>query len=498
MGFFKRVSLLTFVLMLVVSITAFAAPVQVTILHTNDVHGHISPFTVSGVKGELGGFARLATLVNQVRNEQPNTMLLDAGDILHGTNVVTSTRGLNMVALMNGLGYDAMVPGNHDFNYGYQQLLSLGQLAKFAVVSANVVKDGDSVFAPYTIIEKGGYNFAIIGLSSPETPILTHPNNVIGLNFTDPVAKAKEMVAKVKDSADFIIVLSHLGYDVDQVLAKEVPGINVIIGGHSHTVLDKQVVINGVTIAQTGEWGKNLGRVDLTIDGKNITTVTSKLIPVTEAVAKNPAVNTVVKAYEDKLNEVLGVVVGKADADLIGDRGQVRTRETNLADIVADVMLNACDADIAVTNGGGIRASILKGDITVGSIYTVLPFDNTLVVIQVTGAQLKAALELSVTKYPAENGGFLQVAGLKFTFDPSKPAGQRVLDVTVKGQPLDLNKSYKVATNDFTAAGGDGYTMFKEGKVLFQSGLYLRDLMVSYVQAHGNVNAKTDGRITVK
>jgi 2',3'-cyclic-nucleotide 2'-phosphodiesterase (5'-nucleotidase family) len=497
MKMMKRVSIIAIVLMLVLSMAAIAAPVKLTIVHTNDTHGRIASYAVTGVQGEVGGFAKLYTLVQQIRKDVPNVLLLDAGDTLHGTNLVNLQKGLNVVGMMNGLGYDAMVPGNHDFNYGYAHLLDLSKLADFKVLSANVEKDKKPVFAPYTIIEKEGVRVAIIGVSAEETPIVTHPNNVIGLNFSNPVEKVKNMVAEVKDKADIIVVLSHTGYEVDQKIAKEVPGIHLIIGGHTHTQLDKVTVVNNVIIAQSGEHGKNLGRIDLSIEDGKIAGYAGYLIPIDGKVAKNSAINQIIKVQDAKLSTMMNEVVGTSSVVLQGERGQVRTQETNLGNLVADVMLGACKADLAVTNGGGIRASINSGEITVGEIFTTLPFDNTLVVIEVTGAQLKAALENSVSKAPGENGAFLQVAGIKFSYDVKKPAGQRVLDVTVQGKALDLNKKYLVATNDFTAAGGDGYTSFKEGKVVYQSGLYLRDLMVSYIKAQKTIDAKVEGRVNV-
>lgn len=497
MKLMKRVSVIAIVLMLVLSMAALAAPVNLTIVHTNDTHGRVASYTLTGVQGEVGGYAKLYTLLTQIRKEAPNVLLLDAGDTLHGTNLVNLQKGLNVVAMMNGLGYDAMVPGNHDFNYGYTHLVNLSKVANFKVLSANVEKDSKPVFEPYTIIEKEGVRVAIIGLSAEETPIVTHPNNVIGLKFSNPVEKVKTMVAEVKDKADIVVVLSHVGYEVDQKIAKEVPGIHLIIGGHSHTQLDKPTVVNNVIIAQTGEHSKNLGRVDLSIENGKIVSYAGSLISVDDKVAKNSAFNQIIKIQDAKLSAMMNEVIGTAAVELQGERAQVRTQETNLGNLVADVMLSACEADLAVTNGGGIRASINTGDITVGEIFTALPFDNTLVVIEVTGAQLKAALENSVSKAPEQNGAFLQVAGIKFSYDPKKPAGQRVLDVTVQGQALDLNKKYRVATNDFTAAGGDGYTSFKEGKVVYQSGLYLRDVMVSYIKNLKTVNIKADGRVNV-
>ncbi|AZR72096.1 hypothetical protein BBF96_01025 [Anoxybacter fermentans] len=499
MNFLKRVSIITLIFVLTVSVLAFAAePVKVTILHTNDTHGRIASFTPRGEEKEIGGFARILTLINKIRAEEENVILLDAGDTLHGTNLVNLQKGLNMLTLLNTMGYDAMVPGNHDFNYGYKHLLKLAKFAKFDIVSANVEKDGALLFAPYTILEKGGYRFAILGISTPETPITTHPANVAGLNFVDPIQRVKEIVEKLSGSVDFIIMLSHLGYEGDRMIAEQVPGLDIIIGGHSHTSLEEPVVVNGVIIAQDGDYGRTLGRIDLTIEDGKIIKYSGRLIPVKDTIAKNPVVDVVVKAYEDKLRTLMGEVVGTTSVDLVGERALVRTQETNLGNLITDIMLAYCDADLVMTNGGGIRASIAKGDITIGDIYTVLPFDNTLVVLELTGAQIKAALEHGVRKYPKQNGGFLHVAGMTYAFDPNRPAGDRIVEVKIRGKDLDLNKIYRVATNDFLAAGGDGYSMFTEGTIVYQSGSYLRDLMVDYLREHGSVSPEVEGRITIR
>lgn len=494
----KRISLISLILVLSFSIFAMAAePVNVTILHTNDSHGRITGFVPRGAEAEVGGFARISQLVKDIRQAEENVLLLDGGDTLHGTNYVNMSLGYNAVDLLNQLKYDAMVPGNHDFNYGYEQLLKLVEFSDFKIVSANVEKNGRQLFAPYTIVEKGGYRFAIIGLSTPDTPVMTHPDNVAGLDFVSPVETASNMVEKLEGKADFIIVLSHLGYGFDKMLAQEVPGVDVIVGGHTHTQAQEPVKVNDTIIVQGGEHTLFLGRLDLTIEDGKITGYRGNLIPVDQSVAKRPAVEAVVQVFVDRVNTSLREVVGHTDVDLNGDRQFVRTQETNMGNLVTDVMLANCDADLVLTNGGGIRASISKGDVTVGDIFTVLPFDNTLVVVELTGEQIVAAVEHGLRKYPESNGGFLHVAGMNIVFDPAQPAGSRVVEIKVQGQPLNLTQTYLVATNDFVAAGGDGYGMIKEGKVVYQSGMYLRDLTVDYFQENGSIPA-VEGRIITK
>lgn len=495
---FKRISLFVLILVLSFSIFAMAAePVNVTILHTNDTHGRIAGFTPRGADAEVGGFARLYQLIGDIRQAEENVLLLDGGDTLHGTNYVNMTLGYNSVALLNQLKYDAMVPGNHDFNYGYQQLLKLAESSDFNILSANVEKDGKQLFTPYTIVEKSGYRFAVIGASTPDTVTMTHPNNVIGIDFIDPIVAVKRTMEQVEGKADFVIVLSHLGYGSDKMLAEEVSGIDVIVGGHTHTELQEPVKVNDTIIVQGGEHTLFLGRLDLTIEDDEITGYNGKLIPVDQSVVKYPAVDTVVSVFVDRVNTSLQEVVGYTDVDLNGDRKFVRTQETNMGNLVTDVMLANCDADVVLTNGGGIRASISAGDVTVGDIFTVLPFDNTLVVVELTGEQIVAAVEHGLRKYPESNGGFLHVAGMNIVFDPAQPAGSRVVEIIVQGQPLNLTQAYLVATNDFVAAGGDGYSMIKEGKIVFQSGLYLRDLTVDYFRANGSIPA-IEGRVITK
>lgn len=469
----------------------------ITILHVNDVHARLEPFKVKDAT--VGGMAQMATLVGRIRAEQRNqVLLLAAGDMIHGTNIANLFMGVPVVKSMNYMYFDAMTIGNHEFNYGQEALENLAKQASFPFLGANILRESGATFTvPYSVKTINGLRVAIIGLTAPETPIVTHPKNVVGLTFADPIATAKKMVAEVAD-ADLIIALTHLGADLDARLAQEVPEINVIVGGHSHTRIDQPKVVGNTLIVQTGEYGQSLGRLDIKVAGKKVVSYNGQLLPVDASLAPAGSIENIINTYKTNLEARMSTVIGETKVALDGERANVRTRETNLGNYVADVMRKAAGADVAITNGGGIRASIAQGSIKVNDVYTVLPFDNTLVIMEVTGAQILKVLETSLAKFPEQNGGFLQVSGLSVVFDPAKPAGSRVVEVKVGGVALDPAKSYKLATNDFTAAGGDGYDALKEAKLLVNTGEMLRDVMVKAIQAEGAIEPKVEGRIVAK
>jgi 2',3'-cyclic-nucleotide 2'-phosphodiesterase (5'-nucleotidase family) len=289
---------------------------------------------------------------------------------------------------------------------------------------------------------------------------------------------------------------------LDPAIAAGAPGINLIIGGHSHTVLKTAAMVGKTMITQTGTAGAYVGKevIDFTtyhgkVVGQN---VSYELVPTSASVPEDPAIKAIVDGYNNQLTAKLSVVIGKALVTLDGERANVRTKETNLGNYIADWMRISTGADIAFENGGSIRTSIPAGDVTVGNVYSVLPFDNLLVILEIKGSTLKAALENSVSAYPAQLGGFLQVSGFSFTFDPSKPVGSRVISITKDGKPLDMNATFRLCTADFTASGGDGYSMLKGITAVPAPGLaWMRDGLVAYITAHPEINPTVEGRITV-
>jgi len=497
-------SLLVLALIACLWVTALAQaePTEIVIVHTNDTHARLQPIEVDGE--QRGGTARIAAFVNVLNELYGGRVLwLDGGDTTHGTNVANLFYGESVIDVLNMAGVDAMAIGNHDFNYGQDVLRARIAQANFPVLAANVVytATGESFADAYAIFDVQGVKVAVLGLSTQDTPIVTHPKNVVGLSFLDPVEVARELVPVLRSQADLVVVLSHIGFDEDVRLARSVPGIDLIVGGHSHTRLDEPVLVGDTIIVQANEYGKFLGFVELTVDNGRIVQAAAALLPITGSAPVDLAVQARIDAWESQLDAALDVVVGTSLVELNGERQFVRTGETNLGNFVADVLREAVGADIGLTNGGGIRASIDTGDITLREIYTVLPFDNVLVGVELTGAQILAALEHSVSAYPEQLGGFLQVSGLSFTYDATKPAGQRVVEVTVGGQPLDLNKVYRVATNDFLAAGGDGYEMFLGARQFYGSqladGEFLRDVVAAYILEHGVIAPQVEGRIRV-
>lgn len=481
---------------------------ELTIVHVNDVHGRAEEGQNDGV-----GYARVATIAKDLEKDSKNgqVLMLDAGDVLHGTTFATLNKGESMVSVLNAAGVDYMVPGNHDFNYGEARLKELMKQAKFNVLASNVVDKNTKqhIGKEYDIKVIDGVKVGFFGLATPETYFKTNPKNVENIEFIDPIVSAKETVAKLKEQgAQFIVLLSHLGDDTSTEkkyqsigVAEAVPAINLIVDGHSHTKLDEKKVVNGVTIVQTGEYSKNVGVVKVDFDelvkgaqAIDYTLMTKDQIMGGEingklviGVAEDEVVASTIKNIKDKQKAVTGVVIGSTPVKLEGDRSVVRTGESNLAQVITDAMLWKTGADVALTNGGGIRASINKGQITVGDVITVLPFGNYVITKSVKGSDLKAALEHGLRAYPESLGGFSQVAGLTVKFDPTKPEGQKVQEVKVKGKKLDMNKYYVVATNDFMAIGGDGYSSLKSGKELAH---YpgLDEVLVEYIQKVGIKN----------
>lgn len=487
-------------------------PFTMSILHTNDTHAYVEQFP------------RLTTAVNELRAEKENSLLVNAGDVFSGTLYFRQYLGLADLYFMNQLGFDAMTLGNHEFDKDSATLANFIKEANFPIVSANVNMTNDADLGPLfhntvggnneegeifpaIIKEVDGEEIGIFGLTTEDTSFLANPgDNIV---FEDAVAKARETVELLEaEGVNKIIALTHLGYQPDLDLAAQVEGIDVIVGGHSHTKLDTPVVVENsepTLIVQANEYLKYLGVLDVTFDENGVITDFSGELKDLNGYAEDPAAKAKVEEYKLPLTELQKQVVGSTSVALNGERGDVRSKETNLGNLIADGMVAKANefipTYIAMQNGGGIRASIDEGDITLGEVLTVLPFGNSLVTLDLTGGEILSALEHSVSAPGA--GGFMQVSGLKFKYDPAKPVGERVWYVealTDNGyEALQLDKIYRVATNAFTADGGDGYTMFKnakdDGRI---AELYIVDFEVftSYLEKYSPVSPAVEGRIT--
>ncbi|KGX85567.1 5'-nucleotidase C-terminal domain-containing protein [Pontibacillus litoralis] len=470
----------------------------INILHTNDSHSRVYEGKYDGM-----GFAKLSTLIQQFEEENENTLLLDAGDTFHGKTFSTLVEGESIVEIMNTIGYDTMAAGNHDFNYGYERLLELNEMSHFPVLSANAIDDatGEPILDPYVIQEVDGVSFGIFGLTTPETHYKTHPKNVEGITFEDPTKVANEMVAELeKKNVDVIIALTHLGTDPSSTdtslkVARGTEGIDVIVDGHSHTVDDMNE--SGTLIVSAGEYLKNLGVVELSFDENNdlIRREASRITKEQAADIKpDPAVEAVIEEIEASQEEELSEEIGETKVELNGEREHVRTGETNLGNLITDAMLAETGADVSLMNGGAIRASIDQGVMTKGEVITVLPFGNYIQTINVTGEDLKAALENGVKAYPETSGGFPHVGGMSFAIDPAKPVGERVHSINIAGEPMEIEAIYTLATNDFLVAGGDQYTSLTKYDVQGDFSA-LDESVITYIQQQKIIEPQEEGRI---
>ncbi len=486
-----------------VDLTTTSAPTgvkKITIIHTNDTH--------SRVKNESGaiGLAKIAAIIKQTKEQNPNTLVLDAGDTLHGMPIINISNGENAVKILNAAGYDLMTVGNHDFNYGQDRLKELKGLLNFNILSANILDaNGNHIFTPYEIKEIDGVKIGIFGLTTPETAYKTSPANVVGITFEDPIETSKKMVAELKDKVDVIIALAHIGLDESSVvttktIAENVEGIDIIVDGHSHTGLNEGLVINNTLIAQAGEYGKNLGFVDIEIANGEIVSKAARLMTEadTKEIVPDEEITTLIAQIDEENKPTLSKVVAKSDIDLDGARENVRTKETNLGNLAADAVRYAAKSDIGFVNGGNIRISIKTGDVTFGDVAALFPFGNTIRVIEMTGAEVKETLEVSVSGYPATAGGFLQVSGLKFKFNKDKPVGSKVEELMIGGILIDSdetkNKVFTVAVNDYLAIGGDNYKVMIGKKVVSEIGTY-EEIFAAYLNSNGTKGCEVSGRI---
>ena len=482
---------------------------KVVIIHTNDTHGGDL-----AVAGKSIGTAGVTQLRRDYEAAGAEVILVSAGDAVQGAPLVNLSMGEAAINFMSLAGYDLMVPGNHEFDWGTENLLALQKLAKFNIMSANIydAAKNEPLFDTCATFETKLGKIGMFGLTTPETATKSHPDKVKGTAFhagEELYADAQAQVdALKKDGCKYIIAVTHLGIDEGSApnrsidVAQNVTGIDLMIDGHSHSVLDGSDPANkygSTLIVSTGEKIANVGVIILDKDNYK-----AGLIPAANYSKTEASVAAEIKTVNDSVDAQLSKSFAKTEILLDGNRDPgVRTKETNLGDFAADAILWGANfalgegkVDAAITNGGGIRASIAKGDVTMKDMATVFPYSNTIATVSVTGAQLLEILESAVYSTPQASGSFPQVSGISFTiktavpyvngakysdstyFAPANP-GSRVVDVMVAGKPLDLAKTYTIATNDFTASGGDTYYVFKSCKV-YNTGVALEDALVTY------------------
>lgn len=536
-GFMKAVLLLLLYIMslALTPMVGYTAARDIILLHTNDIHCAVN----DGL-----GLARVGWLKQELKKDNPNVILVDAGDAIQGAPIGRLSKGSSMITIMNTVGYDFCIPGNHEFDYGMERFLELSKKLEAGYYSVNLksVNTQQRILPAYKIFTFEGTKVALIGVTTPETLTSSTPvffqdtrgqyiysfcEDTYGNALYSSVQQCIDEARKA--GAQYVLLVAHLGQNggnkkwTSAALARSTYGVNAIIDGHSHEEYN-QLVSNklgeDVLLIQTGTRLAAIGQINITPEGK----VKSRLVRqiAGEAETIKEVISQEILKYEPLLEQPVGEALVKLYSfDPQTGARLVRSRESNMGDFVADSFKAVLDCDAAIANGGGIRKEIATGIITYKNLIEAFPFGNTCSVIEVTGQQLLDGLEVGVRKYPEESGGFLQVAGLKYSIDSTIPSsvimdthgdfvkvdGQyRVHDVTIGNEPLDVNKKYTLGGIDYILRqGGNGMTMFKGARVIKDAVIQDYDAILEYLQNHLNGKVGEEyaqpygnGRITIK
>lgn len=452
-----------------------AKNLDLKIVFTNDIHGKI----VGDEDIETGkfiGYSKIGSYISQTKHDNKNTLIIDAGDAFHGDTVANLSQGQAVLSIMNEIGYNYFLPGNHDFNFGKERLLKLTHDGSFKTICSNLLNKSVPMFEENDIFEIDGVKIGIFALTSPELITKSNLKNIEEIEVIPPIEVAKKQVETLKEKgADFIILISHLGILSEEeswwsyAVRDSVPEIDLIIDSHSHNVLDDFEQLDGkAVITSAGISGQNVGVVDIEIKDKikkikpyNLSFSDFKDIP------KNKKIEKIIKSETDKIKPVLEQNIGYTSVYLNGERETIRTEKTNLAKIVGEAVLKETDADIAFLNAGAFRSSIEVGNIKMADVLRVFSLGHSIVTKSVSGENIIKALELALRQYPKMSALFPQVAGMTFEITATE-GNNKVKDVTINGSRIDLKKEYIFATNDFLASGGDGFDMIKSSRELKQ------------------------------
>lgn len=531
----KRWFLVSTAMML--SAGAAQADYTLHVLHINDFHSRVEAINKydstcdadTEAKGEcFGGVARVAAKVKELRDQLKadgqNVIVLDAGDQYQGSLFYTTYKGKDTIEFMNKIGFDAMAVGNHEFDDGPNGLAALADGVNFPILSGNLDVSQSAELKGkvegYAVLDAGGQKIGIISALALDTPETSSPGDHV--IFQDDIDSLKADAQELAEQGiDKIIALTHTGYKRDQEIAAAVPGLDAVIGGHSHTLLGDMEGAHGpyptlikgvdgaeVPVAQAYAYGKYLGHLTLTFDDSGkLLKAEGQPILLDSSVTPDPALAQRVKEMAAPLEELRAKVVGNATAPINGERDSCRVRECEMGNLVTDAMLERVrnqGISIAIENGGGLRASIDQGPVTMGEVLTVLPFQNTLSTFELKGADVITALENGASQYEEQAGRFAQVSGLKYTVDPKAEAGARISDVMLRSGkdwvPIDPVATYGVVSNNYLRTGGDGYDIFeKAGMNAYDFGPDLADVLADYLMKRGPDYAPViEGRITIK
>jgi 2',3'-cyclic-nucleotide 2'-phosphodiesterase (5'-nucleotidase family) len=509
-----------------------ARRVHIVVLGTTDQHGNLFPVDYYTDKADNRGLAKIATLIRQVRKETSNVLLIDSGDTIQGTPLEYYHNKKNnqppdpLMLAMNALAYDSMTVGNHEYNFGLSVLEKARSEAKFPWLSGNTYNKGTNQthYQPYLIKEIAGVRIAVLGLTTPGIPNWENAPNFAGLEFREPLSEARKWVPilRRKEHADVVVIAMHMGIEEDlntgelnpgQVanenravaIAKQVPGVDLIFMGHTHRDVPS-VVINGVQLIQADYWGRHLARVDLYLENVGphwrVFARAARTIPVDDRVAPDPEILKLGGPYDRETQAWLARAIGESAADLTAQ--EARFQDTAILDLIQRVQLEAGKADVSMAAVFNSEARIAKGPVTVRDIAGLYVYENTLVVLEVTGRQLKEALEHSAKYFRAYEPGknpaelvdekipaynFDIAEGVNYTLNISKPFGQRIENLEFQGKPLAPMQKLRLATNNYRVNGGGGYTMYKGAPVVYRSSVEIRELIIDWVERHKTIPA---------
>ncbi len=478
---------------------------RIQLLHTDDIHGHLDYDTITSGSSSFkqGGLASLAALVNNLRVRAPQrTLLVDGGDAWQGTFISNANKGEAVTKAMSLMKYDAMAVGNHDFDWGQDVLAQRAKEATFPFLATNVVVTATgklpSYLKPYIVKDVGIAKVGILGITNPDSNTIVKATSVAGLKFGVPASGIQPFLSELQKQADIIVVVAHIGSADAAKLARDVPGIDVIVAGHDHMPVQTARVEGKTTIVDAGAYTQYLGRLEIVVDpathkmkdavraGELVAVAaSSKLTP-------DPEIAALVEARRAEADKYTSRVVGTIKNDLDNPRD-----ECGLGNMITDGILEygqkqGWKTDVAFYNAAGVRAPLKAGPVNYGQLYQVLPFENTIVSVDLTGDQLKEVLEDA-----SGRAGRLQIGGGKWVYRFTNPAGQRVLEATIAGQPLDPKRLYHVATIDYLLLGGDGHTWFGKGTNVIYGDIEV-DAVAAYMTAHSPLDPKVEGRITTR
>lgn len=477
---------------LVVGLACPAWAVPVTVWHTNDTHDHLEEFN-SRHAPNVGGAARRATLFQRARREDPTPFFFDAGDVFQGTPLFTFFSGEADYRVMAALGYDAIAVGNHDLDNGLPNLLAQARHLPTPPLCCNLRVEGQAAppFPGVRRLERNGVKVAVVGVMSHNAFEAVAADRRRGLRLLDPEETLAAEVAKLRPLVDLIVVVSHSGLEEERAYAKRVPGIDLVVGGHSHTRVERPEAYpnpDGRTtlVVQAFQWGEVVGRLDLEVEGGRLTRWAGALLPVATTIPEDPAVKALVEGYAAQVRTQMSRVVGHAEVSFPNERKA--WGDAPIGNLVSDALRWYANTDVAIMNSGGIRASIDQGPITMGEVYSMLPFENKVARFPAPAWLVQELADFTASKLG--QSGSLQVSGLSFL-----AKGGKATDLRIGGQPLDARRMYTVSTIDYLASGNDGATVFNRARHLEVPEVLVRDAFLAYLANHPRLGLPQGGRI---